>query len=348
MRHAMLTCLILSLSPPLLAAETFPPDKTLDEAVTQFMKQINCSAATLAVSRDGKLLYARGYGTMDKNRRRPTEADTLMRIASVSKPFTAATIKTLIREKKLSMDTKAFELLKMTPATKGNVDPRLDEITIAQLLEHKGGWDRGTSFDPMFEVPRIEQDLRLRRPAEPLDVVRWMVTKPLQFAPGEKSVYSNFGYCVLGRVIERTTHKSYFEAVQELVLKPADVTDVKLGHNSSAQRDPREVYYPVADDAFSLDVMDAHGGLIASAPGLCEFMAHYWISGEPRKLGQRGQNWLFFGSLPGTTSMALQRPDGVNVAVLLNGRRDGKFDDDDGELKKSVDAAVTGFLAERK
>jgi hypothetical protein len=85
--------------------------------------------------------------------------------------------------------------------------------------------------------------------------------------------------------------------------------------------------------------MDAHGGLIATAPALCEFLHGYWISGEPRLQGHR-QNWVFFGSLPGTTAMVRQRRDGVNVAVLLNGRRDKYIDEDNDSLKKAIDLAI--------
>jgi hypothetical protein len=85
--------------------------------------------------------------------------------------------------------------------------------------------------------------------------------------------------------------------------------------------------------------MDSHGGLIASAPALCQFLQAYWISGEPRLQGQRG-DWTFFGSLPGTTALVRQREDGLNVAVLLNGRRDDHFGEDNDTLKQAIDRAM--------
>jgi hypothetical protein len=65
--------------------------------------------------------------------------------------------------------------------------------------------------------------------------------------------------------------------------------------------------------------MDAHGGLIASSVDLVRFMQAYWLSGEPRTPGSNGSH-VFFGSLPGTFTMVLQRPDGVDIAVLFNQR----------------------------
>jgi CubicO group peptidase (beta-lactamase class C family) len=149
-----------------------------------------------------------------------------------------------------------------------------------------------------------------------------MMGKPLQFEPGEREVYSNFGYCVLGRVIEKASGKTYEQYVTEEILRPAGATTVRISRDRAADRDGREVWYPVSDGEFSTEVMDAHGGLAASAGDLCRFMHAYWISGEPREAGQK-QNWLFFGSLPGTSAMAMQRPSGVDIAVLLSGP-DGK------------------------
>jgi CubicO group peptidase (beta-lactamase class C family) len=316
-----------------------PGYEPVDQAILDFMNRIGCSAATAAISKDGQLLYSHGYGWSDKAKSKPVQPDALMRIASVTKPFTSAAIRNAIRADLLTLDTKAFELLAIKPPVGKIADPRINTITIRQLLNHRGGWDRDKSFDPMFRDRQIERDLGLGHPCKPVNVVEYMLTKPLQFDPGEKSVYSNFGYCVLGRVLEKVMKKPYFECIEESVLKPLGIKDIKLGHSASNRRDPREVSYPVADNAFSLDIMDAHGGLIASAPALCQFLDGYWINGDPRKKGQRG-TWFFFGSLPGTTSMVYQRPDGYNIAILLNGRRDKTNAEDNDVLKQSIEKAV--------
>jgi N-acyl-D-amino-acid deacylase len=342
-------CLVVPLSCLAAAAATaeerpvtgtaVPAFRPLDDAVLRFMDTIHCQAATAAVSRDGKLLHARGYGWRDEGRHQPTPPDALLRIASVSKPITAAEVKTLIREKKLSLETRVFPLLGLRPYNGKEGDARLANVTVGHLLEHKGGWDADKSFDPMFMTGEIAKALRLKGPVTPANVVEYMLAQPLQFAPGERSAYSNFGYCVLGRVIEKVTGRPYGDAVRRDILRPLGVKDIKLGHSAARDRDPREVWYPVADDAFSLEVLDAHGGWIASAPALCRFLDAYWIDGAPRRPGEDGE-WTFFGSLPGTTAMVHQRPDGLNIAVLLNGRRDDTLDDDGRLLLESVDRAV--------
>jgi CubicO group peptidase (beta-lactamase class C family) len=308
--------------------------KPLDDAVLRFMDTVQAPAATVAVSRNGTLVYSRGYGWCDAAKKTPTEPDTLMRIASVSKPMTAAEIKKLIRAKKLTLDSKVFPLLGIKPYNGKEGDPRLGAITVGQLLKHQGGWDRGKSYDPMFMTGTIAKALQLKGPVTPVNVIQYMLAQPLQFAPGQRSAYSNFGYCVLGRVIEQVTAKPYGDAMAADIFGPGGIRDIKLGRTSSKARDPREVWYPAADQAFSVEVMDAHGGWIASAPALCRFMDAYWISGEPRDKGS--QNWTFFGSLPGTSAMARQRPDGFNIAVLLNNRRDNQIDADLSLLARSV------------
>ena len=311
----------------------------IDRAALEFMDKVGCQAATVAVSKDGRLLYSRGYGWSDQAKRKPVQPDALMRIASVTKPITAAAVKSAVHAKLLSLDAKAFELIAIKPPGGKVVDARIYKITVGHLLEHKGGWDGASSFDPMFRATQIENELRLGHPTTPVDVIAYMLTKPLQFAPGEKTAYSNFGYCVLGRVLEKVYKKPYSDCIQQVITKPLGIKDIKLGHAALNKRDTREAWYPVGESAFPFDVMDSHGGLIASAPALCQFLRSYWISGDPRLKGQRAQ-YTFFGNIPGTTAMVRQREDGVNLAILFNGRRDAHFAEDNDALKDAIDKAL--------
>jgi N-acyl-D-amino-acid deacylase len=330
-------CCISVASEPPITGTAVPEFEPLDEALLEFGKLIGAQAITVAVSKDRELLYSRGYGWRDANKKQPTQPDTLMRIASVTKPITAVAVRQIIRQGKLTLDTKAFELLKLSPPPDSKPDPRLAEITVAHLLDHKGGWDRDESFDPMFRIHRVERTLRLRRSAKPADVIRYMLGQPLEFDPGARYAYSNFGYCVLGRVMEKATGKPYFEYIRDDLCKPLGIADIKLARNAPRARDPREVWYPTRD--VNVEVMDAHGGLIASAPALATFLDYHWCSGEPRRAGQRGA-WVFFGTLSGTTAMVRQRSDGHNIAVLYNNRREDTYEQDDTQLQSLVDDAI--------
>ena len=96
---------------------------------------------------------------------------------------------------------------------------------------------------------------------------------------------------------------------------------------------------PAPDGTFHLEAMDAHGGLIGSAPDLVRFLDAYWMSGE-RRTGT-GSSYVHFGSLPGTWAVVMQRPNGVNVACLFNRRTDpsGK---DYHEIESLMKAAADG------
>ena len=232
------------------SGKTVPAYESVDQAIAKFMDLVGAQAAAAVVVVDGTPVHSRGFGWRDEHRKEPTRPDDLFRVASVSKPVTAAMVKDLIRAKRLSADTPAFAYLDLKPPAGATVDPRLAEVTVQHLLQHKGGWDRATGGDPMFKVREVAKALELQRPAEPADVVRYMLGQPLQFAPGEKSAYSNFGYCVLGRVIERAAGKPYREVLQRQICGPLKIRDVKVGRTRAADRDPREVWYPVRDGAF--------------------------------------------------------------------------------------------------
>ncbi|TWT62262.1 serine hydrolase domain-containing protein [Rubinisphaera italica] len=308
----------------------------IDEAIAEFQKLIGCDAVTIAISRNGKMIYSKGYGWKDTEHTIETPADALMRIASVSKSITSSAIKTLIRDGKLSLDDKIFDLLELSEPRKKEFDPRWRDVTVAHLLKHEGGWDRDETFDPMFRAREVEQQYRLRGKAQPEDMIRFMLAKPLQFDPGSRSSYSNFGYCLLGRVVEKASGMPYQKYVQEKLFDPLGIKDIQQGRDRPRDWDPREVEYPIK--TLRVEVMDSHGGLIASAPALCKYMEQYWLDGKLRN--PQRYYWTYFGSLPGTTAMALQRIDGFNVVVLCNGRRDESYNEDNQFLNSSIESAV--------
>ncbi|HVJ81048.1 MAG TPA: serine hydrolase, partial [Planctomycetia bacterium] len=337
----------------------------LDETMQRFMKPRSISAAALAVHRDGKPVYARGFGWLDRGRTRPTVPETPFRFASVTKPITAALIRKLVEAAKLKPEDKAFGLLGIT-ATK---DARLQEITIAQLLSHSGGWDRDLkgvnpflkdkAFDPMFFGEAIRRDLGRSGPPAPADYVAFMAQQPLQFDPGSRNAYSNFGYCMLGRVAEKVGGAGYFAVLEREILKPLGLKTMALAHSLPKDRDPKEPRYvddgieanvfdlegslvPRADGGFLIEAMDSHGGLIGSAPDLCRFLDAYGLDGRPRN--GRELTLHFNGSLPGTWAWVGQLPGGISYAALFN-RREDPTGLEYSSIRKSLDAAITKALA---
>ena len=273
------------------AAEA-PSIASFDREMEKFIEARKMPGGALAVVKDGRLVHARGYGWADKERQQRVEPTSLFRIASISKPVTAVSVLKLVEQGKLKLDDRAFDFLALKPLPDAKPDPRLRTITIRQCLQHTGGWDRDKSFDPMFRPKLIATAVGEAAPAGPSAVIRYMMGQPLDFDPGTRYAYSNFGYCVLGRVIEKLTGKSYEDYVNEVVLAPAGIKSMRLGRSLEAGRAPGEVRYympegetaesvfpgqppkvPWPYGAFNLEAMDAHGAWLASAVDLARFSA---------------------------------------------------------------------------
>ena len=171
-----------------------------------------------------------------------------------------------------------------------DVDPRIGEITVRNLLEHSGGWDRNVSYDPMFMSQDIARAVGTPEPVDCITIIRYMLGQPLDFDPGSQYAYSNFGYCILGRVIEKASGMTYEAYVDTHILDPIGIEDMCLGHSLLSDRYPGEVHYygsesnlaqsvfPEVNElttwpygGFYLEAMDAHGGWIATATDLVRF-----------------------------------------------------------------------------
>jgi len=267
-----------------------PSMSSFDRVMTELMAKFNVPGGALAVAKDGRLVLAHGYGLADVDVKQLVQPDSLFRIASISKPVTAAAILKLIEEGRLDLDAKAFLVLSnLKPETDVDVDPRIWNITVRQLLQHSGGWDRNRRFDPMFMPREAAAAVGAPAPASCETVIRYMFTQPLDFDPGTRFAYSNFGYCVLGRVIEEVTGQSYEEYVKTQLLKPIGITDMRIGHSLIEDRAENEVRYydfsgvppfqsvftneivPWPYGGFYLEAMDSHGGWIGSAVNLVRF-----------------------------------------------------------------------------
>jgi N-acyl-D-amino-acid deacylase len=275
---------------------------SFDRLMTDFLNEHELPGAALAVSRNGRLVYSRGFGHADREAKQAVQPEALFRIASISKPLTAVAVLQLAERGRLKLDEPVFPVLKLQePKGKGIVfDPRWKTVTILHLLQHRGGWDRDQSFDPMFRSPTIVKELNVPPPADPPAIIRYMLRQPLQFDPGSKDVYSNFGYCLLGRVIEKVSGQSYEEYVRKEVLAPLGIHTMRLGATLPEKRARGEVKYYVANNgtgtavmgprlgqpvpspygAWCLESMDAHGGWLASAPDLVRFISAF---GDPRR-----------------------------------------------------------------
>jgi N-acyl-D-amino-acid deacylase len=216
-----------------------------------------------------------------------------MRIASLAKAVTAVAILRLVEQGRLALSDRAFEIHAHleTPAGRRK-DPRLATITISHLLHHEGGWSRTETGDPMFWSRRICQELGIPGPATAHDTLHYMLGQPLDFNPGTDFDYSNFGYSVLGRVIEQVTGMTFANYLRDEVLAPMGIRDMELGRTRPEDRPADEVTYHMYDGAVNVvsvfpseqervsrpqggwhqEALDSHGGWIAHAVDLVRFV----------------------------------------------------------------------------
>ncbi|HUE69951.1 MAG TPA: serine hydrolase domain-containing protein [Pirellulaceae bacterium] len=270
----------------------------LDAWMKEIMAEHKIPGGSLAVVKDGKLVYARGFGYADREAKTPVQPESLFRIASVSKPITAVAIMKLAEQGKLKLDDKVLDYIDAEPflAEDRKIDERWQQVTLAHCLTHTGGWDRGVSYDPMFQALRMSREMKVPLPIEPLHIIRYQRGMPLDFDPGSRYAYSNFGYSLLGRVIEKVSGKSYEQYVKDEVFAPLGISSPRIGRSLASERAEGEVNYYVVNDGTGVAVtgpaggnedekvpvsygvwrqetLDAHGGWIASTIDLAKFGA---------------------------------------------------------------------------
>ena len=230
-----------------ISGTAVPGMKSYDQVIPDFMRKYSIPGGAVAVMRDGRLIYARGFGYADVESKTPVQPDALFRIASVSKTITAAAIMKLVEEGKLTLDDRVAPFIaNLTPAPGATVDPRWEQITIRHLLNHTGGWDRtkpNGGFDPIDRPAIAAAAVGAPAPASAETLIRYMKGMPLDFDPGEKFAYSNFGYIILGRVIERVSGMPYEEYARTRVLKPVGANRTQQGKSRLRDALPEEVKY---------------------------------------------------------------------------------------------------------
>lgn len=204
-----------------MTGRVLPGLEFLDEMVPAIIANHGFAGASLAIAKDGKLKAGRGYGFAIVQDQQPMQPTSLLLLASVSKVMTAQTILKLAGEGRLSLNDRAYGFFPELRVVQGMTeDPRLRDITVQMLLHHSGGWDRTKSGDPDSWGRRIRRAMGLSQAPSIMQLVRYMKGVPLDFTPGTDTVYSNFGYTLLGAIIMKVTGQPYGPAVQQLMLSP--------------------------------------------------------------------------------------------------------------------------------
>lgn len=322
----------------------------VDDKIAEFMTKHSIPGLTLAVTKNEKLVYVKAYGFADKEKNEKANTNHLFRVGSVSKPITSIAIFKLIDEGKLTLDAKVFgsgAILGTEFGKAASYSDNLKNITVRHLLNHTAGAWANTPNDPLGMQPSMSNN----------ELFSWVIdNQPVSRAPGTFYSYSNFGYYVLGRIIQKVSGKTYEQYIKDAVLSPIGIKNMKIGSSSFGLKSDLEVKSYISSlsgdvDPYSENMsrIAAAGGWVASAKDLTKLLSY--VDGFNNKkdilssfsitamttvpsLSNATQYaagwtvvppyWEHFGSIPGGYSvLARNGKDATNVAIIMNKR--GEF-----------------------
>jgi CubicO group peptidase (beta-lactamase class C family) len=323
----------------------------MEKLARSFMRRFDVPGLSVAVAHDGQIAYESAFGDSDYRSHQRLTTQDHFRIASLSKAITSAAIFRLTETTKLTTNDKVFGSGGILGADFGKAasGEYTEDITVEHLLTHTCGEWANDENDPMSKF----RDLGAK------DLITWTLkNRPLTSPPGKKWAYSNFGYCILGRVIEKTSGKPYHRFVQDAIFRPCQITTMEMARNSPGDRAAQEVTYygQSGENPYTVNVsrMDSNGGWLATAADLARFASHvdgfdenrnilkretiemmvapvHLSTGKdyPHRLYARGwfvndnalDTWYHDGSLPGTTTILKRTPSRLCIAALTNTRR---------------------------
>jgi CubicO group peptidase (beta-lactamase class C family) len=240
-----------------------------EKIVNSFLHKWSITGASIAISKDGKLIYARGFGYADSASHQETQPFNQFRIASISKLITAVGVMKLQEEGKLSLNDKVFgaDGILNDPYFSNPKDKRVYDITVAHLLSHQSGWSQRYG-DQMFMPLVVAEKMGVKTPVDTKTIIRFALNKKLQYTPGAGRAYSNLGYSILGLVIEKVSGMSYEDYCKQKIFEPLGIYDMTIAGNLSTEKTPFEVtYYEPCDAVLKPSIYDTCKMVVPSNGG---------------------------------------------------------------------------------
>lgn len=308
-----------------------------DKLAAQALSETGAAGLSVAVARNGKVILSKGYGLAEVEHDVKADGDSMFRMGSITKQFTAAAIMRLVEQGRISLDDP---ITKHLPGY--NTHSR--EVTVRNLLTHTSGIKSYTDLKRiMVDEPEREFEHQAM-----LDMVQ---NEPLAFEPGTESAYCNTGYYLLGMIIENVSGKDYCEYLQDEFFGPLGLTHTRCDSNTEIIKGRAQGYTVageklVNDRGLATGTPFAAGMLLASAHDLVVWAdalaagkvvspASYTLMSTPFKLADGGPNDYGFGlvidsldgharvqhggGIFGFNSMLARFPDdGVTIAVISN------------------------------
>ncbi len=245
---------------------SFEQTKVLDRDIETFMRRWGLKGASFALMRNDSLLYAKGYGFAKDSIK--CDVNNVFRVASMSKLLTAAAIMKLSEENKLKLSSTVF-------GSKGILNDsifldlrskNLEKITVEHLLRHTAGFS-SPHGDPAFSNYNIARFLNKALPLTIDDMVLYATENRLRANPGDRYDYSNLGYIILSKIVEKVSGESYESYVQHNLLNPIGCYDMYIGKNFEEHRNHNEVSYFEVKEATLVEAYDGSGRLTMKSDG---------------------------------------------------------------------------------
>jgi len=236
------------------------------EAVVQDYIDLGIFSGIILVAEKGNIQFHKAYGLANRETKAPNTINTLFDIGSMNKTFTSIVVKQLVAEGKLNLDDK------LTQYIPGFKDPNANKITINHLLNHESGFADYHTRN-YFDLPLNERKLNA--------IVERAKSYDLNFEPGTEQDYSNLGYVILGAVIEKVSGKSYFDNVNERIVKPLNLKNTYLNDFSGLENRIAHGYYytPLGelDESAPLqDIPNPDGGFLSTTEDIMTFYRSYY------------------------------------------------------------------------
>jgi CubicO group peptidase (beta-lactamase class C family) len=247
----------------------------VDRIFKDFAERSHVPGAAWGIVIDGELAHAGVYGVRDTSSKTPVDRDTVFRIASMTKSFTAMAILKLRDEGKLSLDDPAE---KYVPELKGLKYPTSDSprITVRHLLSHSEGFPEDNPWGDRQLADSDEQMSAMIRAGI-----------PFSNAPGIAYEYSNFGFAILGRIVSTVAGEPYENYVAANILRPLGMTATTL-HPSKVPPSRLALGYRWEDNRWKEEPQLAHGsfgamgGMLTSVTDLSKYVAAFLSAWPPR------------------------------------------------------------------
>ena len=338
-RRDHLKILAAGISVPGIFTTSCPAERpAVDGLATSFMQEFDVPGFSFAVAKEGKFLLRKSFGLGNIRTGEKLNVAHRFRIASVSKPITSTAVFSLIEKGKLNLSDRVFGKAGLVDVS--GPDPRFAKITVKHLLTHTAGGWKNDNTDPMFRHLRKNHS----------ELIAWTIRNiPLKNEPGKSYAYSNFGYCLLGRIIEKVSGQDYDTFVKSTILKPCGITNMELAARSGPLKNEVSYYTNGKPVSFKMNVrrMDSHGGWVGTPTDLVNFAMRVDGFPEPPDLLQQntlrimtereganpdyacgwsvnkvGNRW-HNGSLPGLSSILVRTASGYCWAACANIRKEG-------------------------